>query len=161
MGLVVVLILILLFVFFLRKQKVKNLKFFDWIHAEYWPEKQEFYYIRFLDRLGFVVSKDKKIYKLHLKTTFRASQETSINNTQLFISGLGWFVKRINFEFEPREGWVPLSFNIGQYKSLIKVKLLDRTIKHKFVFQVREQNIVAIKNPPYKTSVVEVPIIQN
>ena len=185
-------VFILTSVWILTKLRVKNLKLFDWFQVEFWPYPQKKYYVRSLDKFGFVISKDDQIYKLHLKTTFKGKEETSLNNAQLFIAGIGWFVIRlffseqngsrmpinpgriyakdivcaVNFEFEPKDGWVPLRLRVGEYKCLLRVCLVDSEVKHKFVFQVRQRDIQNLKNMSAQRNgttptVIEVPIIRN
>ncbi|MBU1165225.1 hypothetical protein KKA15_06750 [Patescibacteria group bacterium] len=169
---IIILAIIIFFILALKFLKVKNLKFFNWVEVEFLPSLQKKYYISTKDKIGIVVSQDNKMYKIQVHFSIKCEEETSINNAQLYISGLGWFVFRHYIqqignsmipldnntnltanviheraiEFEPKEGWEPFELKIKKYKSLLKVHLVDKTIKHKFTFQVRNQNIEAIKN---------------
>lgn len=186
--LVLILAIILIFVLVLKKLKIANLTFLDWIKVEFWPSNQDRFLLSTMDKIGFVVSQNNLIYKLHTKTTYKGTVDTSINNAMLFISGIGWFVFRlffeeitggrrpasldrilrkdnvyeINFEFEPKEGWNNLSLKKKEYKALLIIRLLDETIQHKFIFQIREQNLRAIGQKRNKQAeVIEVPIVRN
>lgn len=186
----IILLVILIFVIILKFLRVKNLKIYDWVQVEFWPiHKTKDVYIKTMDKIGFVVSQDGKVYKIHLKTSLKSSEEISLNNVQLFISGIGWFVFRqffketdtgnrvpynqsrvfnknkvneINIEFEPQEGWNPLSLSMREYKSLLKVVFLNKIVKQRFKFKVRNQNLEVMKKSKENLPIViEVPIIKN
>lgn len=186
--LILILAVIIFFIIVLKYLKVGNLKVKDWLQVEFLKESQKEYYLSTMDKVGIVVSKNSEIYKLQLKTTYRGNTVNSLNNARLYISGIGWFVLRlffsddegirkpskqnrvlepsaiheINIEFEPKDGWDPLNIKEKEYKSLLIVKTVDTQIKHKFIFQVRKQNVEAIKENVESTpDVYEVPIIKN
>lgn len=121
--------------------------------------------------------------------TLKCPADSSFNNAQLFVSGLGWFVYRQSFtidesgvripdlntdrillsgrvydlkiEFEPKEGWEPFEIRKGTYKAMVVLRLLDKRIKHHFVFMVRQQNIETIQqHKPGSVTLVKVPIIE-
>ena len=168
--------------------RVKNLKLFDFVSLEFFPETNSVIKVSSKAKFGIVVSSDGKVYKTQLETLIKLNSNSAFCNANLFISGIGWFVYRqqfqalgnsrvpktdqilldctkineLNIEFERKEGWKPIELEKKEYKCLLKIKLLDQTIKHKFTFQVREQNMTAIQSTnPGQPTVLEVPIIKN
>ncbi len=190
-NLILIGIAFLILLLALINPRIKNLKFLNWVEIELLPIPQNKYAVRTKKKIGIVISQDSNIYKIHIPFTIKCDERTSLNNVQLFISGLGWFVYRHaidtkndmripikedddllekniihtrHYEFEPKEGWNPLEIKLKEYKSLLKVNFVDKTIKHKFTFQVRKQNLQAIdniKNSKIIPYVIEVPIIKN
>lgn len=168
--------------------RVKNLKLFDFISLEFFPETKSRTKVSSKTKFGIVVSCDGNVYKTQLETIIKPNTISAFCNANLFISGIGWFVYRqqfqnlgdqraprreniildtgkineINIEFESKEGWDPITLKQKEYKCLLKIKLIDQIIKHKFVFQVRHQNIQAMQNFNVgQANVIEVPIIRN
>lgn len=168
-----------------------NIPLFEWIKLEFFPNNQNQFLIKAEEKIGFVISSNGQIYKIHLVMTVKPPVDTSLNNVSLFISGIGWFVlrrffqegnggriphkenklldaekvKEIGVEFEKQEGWEPLDPKQKVYEALLSVSFLDEEVSRKFLFKIRKQNIDAIniiKNQKRKNAdIIEVPIIRN
>lgn len=185
-----------IFVYVLHRLRVSNLRIKDFFEITLAPATTQDYFISTTDKFDFVISTDGNLYKTQLFLTYKGSQETSINNATLLIDQLGWFVLRqpfieeggirkpveharifekdkvyrLGFEFEPKEGWNALEPQIREYKGLLKVRFLEKTVKHKFKFQIRAQDKKAIATTGKKVAksvngkiaeIVRVPIIDN
>lgn len=183
-GIVFLIVVILICKF----ARIKNLKLLDLISLEFLPIANNKIKLSTRSKFGIVVSSDGKVYKMQLETLIKNSEVSAFCNATLLISGIGWFVYRqqfqklgnirkprdekvildektvneVSLELEPKEGWEPIDLQKKEYKCLLKVKLIDRTMKHKFIFQVRSQNIEAMRNfPKGHPNFIEVPIIRN
>lgn len=182
-------ILILVIIPLINKYiRIKNLKILDWISVEYYPFIASKIKISTKSKFGIVVSSDGKVYKTQVDLLIKNYEISAFCNVILYISGIGWFVYRqqiksvpggrvpkleqvvlkqnvineISIELEPKEGWEPVNMQKKEYKCLLKVKTIDQIVKHKFTFQVRNQNIQAMQRfLSGQASVVEVPIIRN
>lgn len=160
----------------------------DLISVEFIPIKDTFIKISTKSKFGIIVSSDGKVYKMHIETLIKPKEISAFCNAKLLISGIGWFVYRqqfqklgnsrssqkekivldsnsindINIEFEPKEGWSPINIQKQEYNCLLEIKLIDGIMKHKFTFQVRDQNILAMeKFSKGHVNIIEVPIIEN
>lgn len=168
--------------------RIKNLTIKDWVSVEYFPFIESAAKVSSKTKFGIVVSRDGKIYKTQLELLIKSDKPSAFCNANLYISGIGWFVYRqqfrnishgriplkndvalradesheVNIEFEPKEGWIPVRLQQKKYKCLLIIRLIDTTIKHKFTFQIRSQNIQAMKNfNTGQAQIIEVPIIKN
>jgi len=168
--------------------KIGNLKLLDLISVEFIPIHDSNIKVSTKAKFGIVVSSDGRVYKTQIETLIKPKEISAFCNATLLISGIGWFVYRqqfqnlgdvraprkekvtlgsdsineMNIELEPKEGWNPIDLKKKEYRCLLKIKLIDQTIKHKFTFQVRDQNIKAMQTfPEGQASVTEVPIIRN
>lgn len=186
--LIIILAFLIIVIWICKYAKIKNLKLPDYISVEFFPEFKSAIKVSSKAKFGIVISGDGKVYKTHLEILIKPDSISAFCNANLFISGIGWFVYKqqyqnyeshrapardsilfncgeineINIEFERKEGWKPIELDQKEYKCLLKIKLVDQIIKHKFIFQVREQNITAIQDSVNgHATVLEVPIIKN
>lgn len=186
---IVIVVLIIVVIPLVNKYvRIKNLKIKDWISVEYFPFIESAIKVSTKSKFGIVVSSDGKVYKTQVEAFIKNKEISAFCNATLLISGIGWFVYRqqienipggrkpkaeknilesdtineINFELEPKEGWKPINLKEKEYNCLLKIKTIDKTIKHKFTFQVRSQNTQAMKIfTKGQANIIEVPIIRN
>lgn len=187
---VIILVVLLVFLYCLTLLKVKHLRFYDWIEAEFFPTRNVSFLASPMNALGFVVSSDGKIYKIHLQVILKTSENTTFNNSTILISGVGRFVfrqffqeshdavyrfpsredrtirrgqiVRYNLELEPRDSWSPISLKAGNYKCLLRIDLLGKSVRKRFVVRVRPQNILrieALSRSTGQVTIVDVPIV--
>src|SRR5688572_22458568 len=84
--------LIIATVLILRFCRIENLTVFDWLSVKFYPDTKNSFALSTKDKIGFVLSPDGRVAKIHLAVTYKGSENTSFNNARLFIAGIGWFV---------------------------------------------------------------------